>query len=155
MLPAAPTAAAQQAPQPGDPLGPDVFLAIGAGKTAELKALLAKGAKLEAKNFLQATPLLWAAAVGNQEACAVLLDAGADINAAAVFGNALSVAEMSGNQDLVRFLLERGARPDAERGDGITPVMTASGAGHLEALRMLLARIPAAANQIDAEGIPR
>jgi len=150
--PAAPTAAAQQAPPPGDPLGPDVFLAIGAGKTAELKALLAKGAKVEAKNFLQATPLLWAAAVGNQEACAVLLDAGADLNAAAVFGNALSVAEMSGNQDLVRFLLDRGAKPDAERGDGITPVMTAAGAGHLEALRMLLARIPAAANQADAEG---
>jgi len=150
----APAAAAPQGPPPpGDPLGPDLFVAVGSGRTADIKAAIAKGAKVEGRNWLEITPLIWAAMIGNEPACAALLDAGADVNTSSRFGNPLAFAEMSGNASLVRLLLDRGAKMADDRADGITPLMTAAESGRADALRLLLKHAPAGAvNAADADG---
>lgn len=125
-------------PPPGDPLGPDLFIAIRSGTVEDVKAALAKGAKTEATNWLGITPLMWAALIGNQPACEALLAGGAKINAPSRYGNALALAEMGGSTPLVRFLLERGAKLTKDRADGITPLMSAADSGRLEAIRLLL-----------------
>ncbi len=147
-----PAQQAQGGPPPGDPLGPDLFIAIRTGTAADVKAVLAKGAKLEATNWLGFRPLMWAASLGKQEACAALLDAGANVNAPSHYGTALSFAVMSGNARLVEFLLGRGAKLTEDRADGITPLMSAADSGHVEVVRMLLARGKANVNAKDFDG---
>ena len=147
--------AQQQAPKgppPGDPLGPDLFIAIRTGGAADVKAVLAKGAKLEAPNWLGIRPLMWAALLGKQDVCAALLDAGADVNAASHYGTALSFAEMGGNAKVVALLLDRGAKLTDDRSDSITPLMTAADSGHVEVVRLLLARTRPDVNAKDYDG---
>lgn len=150
--PPPPPQAQQGGPPPGDPLGPDLFIAIRTGTTGDVKAVLAKGAKIEAANWLGIRPLMWAAALGRQEVCAALLEAGADINGPSHYGTALSFAEMGGSAKVVQFLLEKGAKLTKDRGDGITPLMTAADAGHLDVVAMLLDRAKADVNAKDDEG---
>jgi ankyrin repeat protein len=129
---------AQAGPPPGDPFGPDLFIAIRKGDIEDAKAALAKGAQTEAPNWLGITPLMWAAAMGNKNACVALIEAKADVNAPSPYGTALSFAEMGGNKEVVRLLLDKGARPTKDRVDGITPLMTAAETGRTEVLRLLL-----------------
>jgi hypothetical protein len=60
---------------------------------ADVKAVLAQGAKTEAPNWLGFTPLMWAAVLGNEPACEALITAGANVNAPSRFGNVLAYAE--------------------------------------------------------------
>jgi ankyrin repeat protein len=139
-------------PPPGDPLGPDLFIAISHNKIADMKALIAQGAKVDETNWLGLTPLMWAAGTGNPAACATLLDAGAKVNAPSHFGTALTYAEMSGNSAVVRLLIERGAKLTGDRIDGITPLMTAAENGRVETMRFLIERFKPDVNAKDAEG---
>ena len=60
------------------------------------------------------TALLLAARVGDLASAKLLVAAGADVNAAAAYGiSATVLAAHSGNVELVEFLLENGADPDA------------------------------------------
>jgi uncharacterized protein len=80
----------------------------------------------------------------NAEIAAMLLDAGADINArnrhkfAGPGNSPLSGAVYQDRRDVVRFLIERGA--DLNQGDnaGFTPLHLAVATGHVEAARILL-----------------
>ncbi|MCA1596931.1 MAG: ankyrin repeat domain-containing protein, partial [Chloroflexi bacterium] len=152
-----PTAGASPAqsaagPPPGDPLGPDLFIAIRGGSVADVNAVLAHGARTEATNWLGITPLMWAAFLGNQPACQSLLKAGASINGPSHYGTALSFAEMSGNTSVVAFLLDHGAKITRDRIDEITPLMTASSSGHLAVIGLLL-KHGADVNASDADGM--
>jgi uncharacterized protein len=88
------------------------------------KLLVERGADLEARSTneqfaLDAAPLHSASAAGQLEVCRVLLDAGADVNAVQHGGyTALLDAAANKNQELVDFLLERGADADARLDDG-------------------------------------
>ena len=60
------------------------------------------------------TPLLLAARVGDLASARVLVAAGADVNDAAAYGiSATVLAAHSGNVELIEFLLESGADPNA------------------------------------------
>ena len=60
------------------------------------------------------TPLLFAARVGDLASATVLVAAGADVNDAAAYGiSATVLAAHSGNVELIEFLLESGADPNA------------------------------------------
>ena len=86
------------------------------------------------------TPLLFAARHGRVENARLLLDAGADVNAAAPTGeSALVVASFSGQGRVARMLLERGADPD-DQAAGYTPLHTAVVRGDLELVEALCAR---------------
>src|SRR5690348_10073330 len=73
-------------------LGPDVYLAILQGDLPGLKSLLSKGADPDARNSLEMTPLVIAAATGQVPMVETLLGAGATLNATTVYGNALTFA---------------------------------------------------------------
>jgi ankyrin repeat protein len=94
------------------------------GHPEAAKLLVERGADLEARSTntqfaLDASPLHSASAAGQLEVCEVLLDAGADVNAVPPGGyTALLHAAANQNEELVGFLLERGADRTARLDDG-------------------------------------
>ena len=94
------------------------------GHPEAAKLLVERGADLEARSTnqqfaLDAAPLHSASAAGQLEVCKVLLDAGADVNAVQHGGyTALLDAAANQNDELVAFLLERGADRTARLDDG-------------------------------------
>ena len=85
------------------------------------------------------TPLLFAARNGDVEVARILLAGGANVNDVAPAGtSALVVAIHSGHYPLGRFLLDRGADPNAA-GAGYTALHAAILRGSLEAASALLA----------------
>ena len=86
------------------------------------------------------TPLLFAARHGAVDSARLLLDAGADVNDTGADGNsALVLAAMSGHETLARYLLGRGANPDAA-GGGYTALHAAVLRSQPHLLGMLLTR---------------
>ena len=100
-----------------------------------------------------ATPLLFAARVGDAESAALLLKAGADANDAQPDGvSALVLAAHSGNGAVAALLLERGADPNAI-GGGYTALHAAILRSDLTLVQALLAR-GANPNATIAKGTP-
>jgi ankyrin repeat protein len=84
------------------------------------------------------SPLMYAAAVGSLEGMRLLLDAGADSNAANTFG-ATPLMWCAGNAAKVQLLLSKGANPNARSKLGRTPLLIAATYdGATEAARMLI-----------------
>ena len=119
-----------------------LMLAVVKGDAASVKALLASGADVNARNNAQATALLWAA--DNLEETELLLEHGADVNAASTDGRtALTIASgISGDSAVVKLLLEHGANPNPKgRSPGDTsPLREASAAGDAASMRLLIAK---------------
>ncbi|CAK9064067.1 unnamed protein product [Durusdinium trenchii] len=86
------------------------------------------------------TALTAAAEHGHLEVVCLLLEAGADKNAAGEFfgGTALRAAATRGHLEVVRLLLRAGADKNAATTDGETALMRAAHNGHLEVVRLLL-----------------
>src|ERR1035438_2887048 len=92
---------------------------------AALKARLAKGAGVDARDRRGSTLLMHAAAVGSAEAVKLLLDSGADPNAK----NDLEATPLilgAGNAEKARMLVEKGADVNAHSKLGRTPLMIAA-----------------------------
>jgi len=116
--------------------------------TKKLQDLLARGAKANIKDPREdnkgATALHYAAKSGNQKACEVLLDAGADINVQYMKDNEklspLLLAVRKGHVAVAEFLIDRKA--DVEQSgcqhDCITPLRSAIYRKDEPMLRMLL-----------------
>ena len=86
------------------------------GSAADLKKLLDGGMKPDAKTTEGTTALMLAAR--NLEKVKLLLDRGADVNARASTGVTplMVAARYRGNSEVVRLLLKKGARPNADKG---------------------------------------
>jgi ankyrin repeat protein len=67
------------------------------GNARQVKALLAKGARVDAKDSFDRTALMLSAVGGYPEVAAALIEAGADVHAKAKYG-----------QTALRFALDRG-----------------------------------------------
>jgi hypothetical protein len=108
-----------------------LFLAAEEGHTEVVKLLLTKGAKVDARDKNDDTPLM--RAVGGREpaleVCAALVEAGADVNARDNMARTpLHFAAVAGKEEIVRSLLEKGASPTAKDKSGKTPADYASSA---------------------------
>ena len=106
-----------------------------------VRALLAKGADVNAPQVDGTTALHWAAQYDDAEAVALLVKAGANVNAANRYGvPPLVPASTNGNAAVVRLLLEAGADANAVMKGGETPLMLAARSGSVEAVKALLVR---------------
>ena len=101
------------------------------------------------------TALGWAAANGHREVVQLLLEKGANIEAAQSAGaTSLYAAAGAGHLEVVKMLLDKGANIEAAqsagaRAAGVTSLYVAAWAGHLEVVKLLLekgANIEAAQN---------
>ena len=111
------------------------------GDTAAMKLLVAHGADPNLPTFAGTTPLMAAAGVGwvvaqtytesvqaRLDAVKLCLELGADINATNSMGlTALLGAANRGSNDIIEFLVQRGARLDVKDKEGRTPLRWAEG----------------------------
>jgi ankyrin repeat protein len=102
--------------KPRRALGTSVHQAAGNGFTEALKELLRADGSVSLNLFddLGRTPLIWAVDSGHLPEAALLLEAGADVNARDAETNsntALSYAVQNGSLAMVQLLLRHGADP--------------------------------------------
>jgi ankyrin repeat protein len=110
------------------------------GSVATMKALIEKGADVNAKNRRRSTPIFWA--IHDTARVELLLAHGADTTAKLIEGSTLlrQVALLGNSNATLRVLLERGMDPNLATNTGLTPLMAAANRGNVEAMKMLLAK---------------
>lgn len=103
-----------------------------------VKQLIEKGAKVNARNNHNLTPLTQAARLGHREVVKILIDNGADVNAASKKGwTSLMWSGENGHVEVVRFLLQSGADKSLKNHRGKTAVETAQAKGQKEVVKIL------------------
>jgi ankyrin repeat protein len=137
--------------------GSEIVAAAGANDMATVKMLLDKGQSVNAKDPMGNTPLLGAATNGNTKMAELLLSRGADVNAAnsADFGGTVKAGKLAlgnmtplfvsstyGPYDLLRLLLDAGAKADTRDVRQMTPLMVAVATDHADPriVRLLIER---------------
>ncbi|HZN58409.1 MAG TPA: ankyrin repeat domain-containing protein, partial [Planctomycetota bacterium] len=117
---------------------PLLFQAIRRGDSALAASLLRQGTPANLRGENGTTPLLLAARYRNAECVKLLLDHGADPNAANEEG-ATALHWGSGSLDVVRLLLEKWADPRARTKLGNTPLICAAAyPGSSQVVKLLL-----------------
>jgi ankyrin repeat protein len=115
--------------------------AVKAGDTPAARALLARGADVNAADADGATVLHWAVDAGDPELTAALLAAGARVRVANRHGIApLHLAAAGGNAAIVRQLLDAEADVNVATPGGETPLMMAARSGDTATIRALVAK---------------
>src|SRR5262249_12985562 len=114
--------------------------AVMAGDQAQVRVLLAKGAKVNDEMDINGSPLHLAAAYGVPGIAGDLIAAGANIEAEGDPAGAhpLHVAADSGNTEVVLLLLDHGAKVDARDRQQRTPLMLACRSARVNAAETLL-----------------
>jgi ankyrin repeat protein len=121
-----------------------MMAAAGGGKIDTVRLLLDRGANPNARSFADWSALMYAAAFGATHfpVTALLVERGAEVNAQNNLGNAplQLVAHNSGDTDTVIFLLDKGAKIDAQARDGWTALIDAIDTNHVTAAKILIER---------------
>src|SRR5215471_12026748 len=94
-----------------------LFEAVRDGNLTNMRALLRSGADPNSRNYVGATPLMYAAGFASPECIRLLLDSGADVNATSNAG-ATALMWATGNTANVRLLVERDAAVNTKAKDG-------------------------------------
>ncbi len=115
--------------------------AVKARDQRSVRALLDRGADVNAREGDGATALHWAVERDDAEVADALLRAGADVTAANDYGvTPASLACLNRNAAMLGQLLAAGADPNAATSLGETLLMTCTGTGAADAVAMLLDR---------------
>jgi ankyrin repeat protein len=108
------------------------------GHTDIVKALLAHGADVNAKEDRGRTALIYAVYNGHTDIVKALLKEGADVDVKNKDITALMIAAYNGHTDIVKALLKEGAHVDVKDNDGLTALMIAASIGYTETVKVLL-----------------
>jgi len=110
------------------------------GNLAEVQALIAKGADVNAKDAKDRFALMGASVNGHPKVVQALLAKGADVNEEYKGETALMMSTIvEGNFEVVKVLLAGGADVNDQNKEGITALMMASIKGNFEMVKLLLA----------------
>src|SRR5687768_12250406 len=112
------------------------------GDAATVRALVAKGADVNAAQPDGMTALHWASLNGDLKTLDVLLVAGATTESLTRLGGytALHLASSRGHAPIVARLLEAGSKPKALTATGVQPIHLAAQSGSADAVRFLIDR---------------
>ena len=121
----------------------DIYTACSIGEYSCVRQHLADGvelADLDRPNCGGWTPLMYAAYVGHDNIVNLLLDCHVDVNASTTKNGATSLmlAASCGNESVVYFLLQNGAKIDAQDKRGWTGLFYATYQGHQKVVQLLL-----------------
>jgi ankyrin repeat protein len=120
--------------------GADLFAAVRNNDLTALQTAIAERADLDAPGPRGVTPLMHAAAFGTTEAVQILVDGGANVNAADGFG-ATALVWAAGDAAKAKILVDAGAGVEARTTNGRTPLIVAAAHdGNARTVRMLLDR---------------
>ncbi len=113
--------------------------AVQQGDLAVVRALLDRGATVDAPQIDGTTALHWAVHRDDGDIAALLIGAGADVTAANRYGVApIALASLNGSAPMLARLLAAGADANRAQSEGETALMTAARTGRVEAVRLLL-----------------
>jgi ankyrin repeat protein len=113
--------------------------AVKQGDPAVVRALLDRGAAVDAAEIDGTTALHWAVHRNDGDIAALLIGAGADVTAANRYGVApIALASLNGSAPMLARLLAAGADANRAQPEGETALMTAARTGRVEAVRLLL-----------------
>ncbi|NIP47427.1 MAG: hypothetical protein GWN21_14650, partial [Gammaproteobacteria bacterium] len=115
---------------------PTLYQSASEGKLAQVQQLLAEGADIDERPPGGFTPLHASIIHHHAKVTRYLIDRGADVNVAAVYG--VTSLHLAVDADTVRRLLEKGARVDAWSETRGTPLHAAVDGNSTEAVRLLL-----------------
>lgn len=123
----------------GAGIAQDIFDAARSGDLKKIRQYAASNKEsVTAVNSQGFTPLMIACYRDQSKAAKLLVELGADVNAASPEGSALQAAVYKGNRELAAFLLEKGAFADAKGPDGNTALMLAVLAQDEKLVRLLV-----------------
>jgi ankyrin repeat protein len=130
----------------------ELISAIRSGDVSAVKALLAAGADVNARDTVGGRPLHYAVGFGQKAIVDLLLSKGADVDGRAKDGvTPLYSAVSMGRTDMARLLIARGAEVNARTKSGYTPLIRAAFEGDLDFVKVLLAH-GADVHATDVEG---
>jgi len=125
--------------EPEPSLNEQLMQAAENGSLEQIKALLTKGAEVNAKDNLGRTALMEAGGKGNLEIVKLLIDNGADANAKDENGRTvLMEAARSGKLRILEFPIDKVLKVNAKTKDVPTVVMAAEWGRNLEVVRLLI-----------------
>ena len=120
------------------PLDLELMQAAGSGNVVDIKALLGKGARVNAIDAWGNSALLIASREGEVESVRVLLKAGAYVDGRGGSMPPLAAAALRGHSILARQLIRSGANVNAVGSNGLSALMNAVKVNHLGVAKVLL-----------------
>jgi ankyrin repeat protein len=111
------------------------------GDLASVKALLSRGANVNAKSNHGYTALMAAAENGHKDVCELLISKGANVNVSNIYDDtALMEAADKGHKDVCELLISKGADVNAENEAGWTALIHAADMGHKDVCELLISK---------------
>ena len=121
--------------------GEELYKAATSGSIPAIEKLLKEGTAVDALNSVGQTALMGAVTRRQLGAAKFLTERGADVNAQSSNekgSHVLTLAALYGDEETVKFLLEKGARVDVRGRNGLSPLGAVSSQGMIAMVKLLI-----------------